>query len=85
MDDPLAIMYTSGVTGDPKGAVLSHEQTYFKSVQIMMYTDMRETDVYLSQLPLFHSGGLFIAATPTLCRGASLIMRQTFDPDKVRG
>ncbi len=82
MDDPLAIMYTSGVTGDPKGAVLSHEQTYFKNVQIMMYTDMRETDIYLSQLPLFHSGGLFISATPTLCRGASLIMRQTFDPEK---
>lgn len=80
--DPLAIMYTSGVTGAPKGAVLSHEQTYYKNVQIMMYTDMRETDVYLSQLPLFHSGGLFISAIPTLCRGAALIMRQGFDPDK---
>jgi len=82
IEDPLAIMYTSGVTGAPKGAVLSHQQTYYKNVQMMMYTDMRETDVYLSQLPLFHSGGLFISATPTLCRGAALIMRQGFDPDK---
>ncbi|MDY6880977.1 MAG: long-chain-fatty-acid--CoA ligase [Thermodesulfobacteriota bacterium] len=77
-DDPLAIMYTSGVTGDPKGAVLSHQQTYFKNFQIMLYVDMRESDVFLSQLPLFHSGGLFISATPTLCRGATYLMRQSF-------
>lgn len=80
-DDPLAIMYTSGVTGDPKGAVLSHEQTYFKNFQIMLYTDMRADDIFLSQLPLFHSGGLFISLTPTFCRGATFIMRQSFKPE----
>jgi len=80
MDDPLAIIYTSGVTGNPKGAIVSHSQTYFKNFQIMFYTDMREEDVFLAQSPLFHSGGLFISFTPTLCRGATLVMRHSFDP-----
>lgn len=81
LDDPLAILYTSGVTGDPKGAVLSHHQTFFKIFQILLYADMREDDIFLSQMPLFHSAGLFITTTPVLSRGAKLIMRQGFDPE----
>ena len=78
--DPLAIMYTSGTTGDPKGAVLSHEQTYFKNAQMMAYQGLRAGDVMLAQLPLFHSGGLFIVATPSLHAGVTMIMRAGFDP-----
>ncbi|PJC74316.1 MAG: AMP-dependent synthetase [Syntrophobacterales bacterium CG_4_8_14_3_um_filter_49_14] len=80
MDDPLAIIYTSGVTGAPKGALVSHSQTYFKNFQVMFYTDMREDDIFLAQLPLFHSGGLFVSFNPGLCRGVTMIMRQGFDP-----
>ncbi|MCJ7594632.1 MAG: AMP-binding protein, partial [Desulfobacterales bacterium] len=80
LDSPQIIMYTSGVTGNPKGAVLTHLQTYFKNFQMIIYTDMREGDISLCQLPLFHSAGLFMIATPALCRGATLIMRQNFDP-----
>lgn len=80
MDDILAIIYTSGVTGAPKGASVSHLQTYFKNIQIMMYSDMRSEDVFLAQLPLFHSGGLFVSATPVFWRGATLLLRQEFDP-----
>ena len=81
-DDPLAIVYTSGVTGNPKGAVLSHEQTYFKNFQVCIYTDARADDVLVAQMPLFHSGGLFIVATPALCGGMTLVMRRGFDPNE---
>jgi len=82
LDDPISIMYTSGVTGTPKGVVSSHLQTFFKCFQNHLYFDMRSDDVYLSQIPLFHSAGLFIVATPILCRGATFIMRQNFEPEQ---
>lgn len=82
LDDPLAIIYTSGVTGAPKGAMVSHGQTFFKCFQNIFYTDMRTEDIYLSQLPLFHSGGLFVTATPCFCQGATLVMRQKFNPEQ---
>lgn len=78
LDDPLLILYTSGVSGDPKGAVISHGQTFFKNFQIIIYTDMREDDVVLFQAPLCHSAGLCAVAAPALCRGASMIMRRKF-------
>ena len=80
IDDPLAIVYTSGVTGDPKGVILSHEQTYFKNFQIGVYTDMRTDDIVIAQMPLFHSGGLFIVSTPVLNGGVTMVMHRGFDP-----
>jgi len=82
MDDPLAIVYTSGVTGDPKGAVLSHLQTYFKNFQVAVYTGAVPGDVVIAQMPLFHSGGLFIVTTPALCGGMTMVMRRGFDPNE---
>jgi fatty-acyl-CoA synthase len=79
LDDPLIILYTSGVTGNPKGAIITHGQTYFKCFQIINYTDMRQDDIFQSQAPLCHSAGLCAVATPTFCRGGTLLMRYHFD------
>jgi fatty-acyl-CoA synthase len=79
LDDPLAIIYTSGTTGTPKGAVLSHLQTFFKCASNVLVYDTRSDDVFLTTLPLCHSAGLFISATTTLYRGATLVMREKFE------
>ncbi|HDP24126.1 MAG TPA: long-chain fatty acid--CoA ligase [Deltaproteobacteria bacterium] len=82
MDDPLAILYTSGVTGNPKGAMVSHMQTFFKNFQIALYVDGQQDDIVIAQMPLFHSGGLFIVATPCLMGGMTLVMRGGFDAEE---
>jgi fatty-acyl-CoA synthase len=82
LDDPLAIIYTSGTTGNPKGAIVSHMQTYFKNFQVGIYTDSQPGDVIIAQMPLFHSGGLFIVVTPSLCSGVIIVMRRGFDPNE---
>jgi fatty-acyl-CoA synthase len=81
-DEPQVIMYTSGTTGRPKGAVLTHRKTFFNCLNAEIFFDMSVDDLMLVILPLFHSGGLFIQATPTLYRGGTLLLHRRFDPQK---
>lgn len=68
-DTPQMIMYTSGTTGTPKGALLSHQKTLFNTLNAKIYFDLYSRDIMLLVLPLFHSGGLNIMAVPTLYAG----------------
>ncbi len=79
-EEPHVIMYTSGTTGQPKGAVLSHRKTFFNCLNADIFFKLHFDDVMLVVLPLFHSGGLFIQASPTLYKGATLVVRRKFDP-----
>jgi len=78
LDDPLGILYTSGVTGDPKGAVVNHNQTFFKILSLSG-TSIGGL-VFLTQLPLFHSAGLFISLSMCIGQGAVMVFRRKFDP-----
>lgn len=81
LDTPQMIMYTSGTTGTPKGALLSHRKTLFNTLNAQIYFDLFSKDVMLTVLPLFHSGGLNIMAVPTLYVGGKIILRSKFEPD----
>ena len=80
-DDPLLIVYTSGTTGGPKGAVLTQNALTFNAVNSIAMHDMTSNDVIFTNLPMFHVGGLNIQTTPALHAGATVILHRRFDPD----
>lgn len=82
-EEPQVIMYTSGTTGKPKGAVLSHRKTFFNCLNADIFFELHFRDIMLIFLPLFHSGGLFIQAAPTFYKGATLVLHRKFDPVKI--
>ncbi len=81
-EEPHVIMYTSGTTGRPKGAVLSHRKTFFNCLNADIFFKLHFDDIMLIIMPLFHSGGLFIQASPILYKGATMIIHPRFDPDR---
>jgi fatty-acyl-CoA synthase len=82
LEDPQMIMYTSGTTGIPKGALLSHQKTFYNTFNAVLYFDMTSNDIMLVNMPLFHSGGLNISAVPILYTGGTAIIQKSFDPQQ---
>jgi fatty-acyl-CoA synthase len=80
---PLLIVYTSGTTGRPKGAVLRQEALVWNAVMSQHMHDMTASDHILTVLPLFHVGGLNIQTTPALQVGATVTLHARFAPDAV--
>jgi fatty-acyl-CoA synthase len=80
-DDPVLIVYTSGTTGRPKGAVLTQNALTFNAVNSIAMHDMTSADVVLTNLPMFHVGGLNIHTTPAFHAGATVVLQRRFDPD----
>ncbi len=81
-DDPALIVYTSGTTGRPKGAVLTQQALVYNAVNSVAAHDMTSSDVIFTNLPMFHVGGLNIQTTPALHAGASVILHRRFVPDE---
>jgi fatty-acyl-CoA synthase len=82
-DDPCVIMYTSGTTGRPKGAVLSHANITWNSVNVLVDTDLTGDEVTLVVAPLFHTAGLNMTCLPTLLKGGRVVLLESFDPGTV--
>jgi fatty-acyl-CoA synthase len=79
MDDPVLILYTSGTTGRPKGAVLTHGNITWNTVNQLAHVDVLSTDVALCAAPLFHVTGLGQVSMPTLLKGGTLVVVPKFD------
>ena len=82
-EDVAAILYTSGTTGRPKGAVLSHGNLLFSADSLVTLWGMRADDVVLHALPVFHAHGLFIAFNTALRVGATTLFLNRFTPEAV--
>lgn len=80
-DDLAAMLYTSGTTGRPKGAMLSHANLLSNSKALVDLWRFSSTDILLHALPIFHTHGLFVAMNVTLLAGSSVIFMSAFNID----
>ena len=78
---PLLIVYTSGTTGRPKGAVLRQAALLWNGVMSQHMHGLTSDDHVLTVLPFFHVGGLNIQTTPALQHGATVTIHSRFTPD----
>jgi len=78
---PLLIVYTSGTTGRPKGAVLKQQALLWNGVMSQHMHGLTSDDHVLTVLPFFHVGGLNIQTTPALHHGATVTIHARFTPD----
>ena len=83
-DELAAILYTSGTTGRPKGAMLSHRNLGSNASTLVGYWGFTRGDVLLHALPTYHVHGLFIACHCALLAGARMLWLAKFDAEEVR-
>src|SRR6201998_2968144 len=80
LDDISTIMYTSGTTGQPKGAIITHGMTFWNCVNLGGPAYISPSTVLLTVLPLFHTGGLNCYTNPVLHSGGTVLIMRAFDP-----
>lgn len=82
-EDVALIMYTSGTTGRPKGAMLTNGNLFWNNLNIQLAGNMLVRDVSLTCGPLFHVGGLNVTTSLSFMLGAHTVLHETFDPGAI--
>ncbi|RYZ98164.1 MAG: AMP-dependent synthetase, partial [Proteobacteria bacterium] len=82
-EDSVMILYTSGTTGAPKGALINHRMLFWNSVNTGLRLNITADDKTLIFHPLFHTSGWNVLSTPFFHHGASIVMLKKFDPCRV--
>ena len=79
-DDVGMVMYTSGTTGHPKGAIITHGMVLWNCINLGIPAFISPATAQLVVLPLFHTGGLNCYANPVLHAGGTILIMRSFDP-----
>ena len=80
--DDAIIMYTSGTTGLPKGAVLAHSNIVWDSIYALTYVPPRQEDCFLLSMPMNHVSGLHTETTTCLSRGLPMVIMSQYEPEE---
>lgn len=82
-NDIAVILYTSGTTGRPKGAMITHGNLAANGLALQKTWNWQQTDVLLHALPVFHIHGLFVACHNVLLGGSKMLFLEKFDSKTV--
>ncbi|MFD2443125.1 fatty acid--CoA ligase family protein [Bacillus sp. CGMCC 1.16607] len=82
-EDVAIILYTSGTSGKPKGAMLTHKNLYSNAKDVSDYLRMSESDRVVTVLPMFHVFCLTVALNAPLMNGATLLIVPRFSPIEI--
>src|SRR3974377_316064 len=79
-DDMATILYTSGTTGHPKGAIITYGMRFWQIVNLTGPCRLTADSICLTVLPLFHVGGLDVYANPVFHYGGKVLVERAYDP-----
>lgn len=82
-EDNAVILYTSGTTGKPKGAMLTHRNLYSNASDVASYLQYTENDKIIAALPMFHVFCLTVALNAPIVNGATVLIVPRFSPKEV--
>lgn len=77
------LLYTSGTTGRPKGAMITNKMLFWNSINTGLRLDLTQKEVILTFAPFFHTGGWNVLTTPVLHRGGKVVLLQKFEAAQI--
>jgi len=83
--DPATLLYTSGTNGKPKGVIVTEENAFWGCINFILGNDVTHRSVFLCDMPMFHTAGLFAAIRSPLLAGATVLISRGFDAAKTLG